>query len=157
MSKSCSLAKDDSSSGDEPSFVTLLSLQDFEGTETTLFDRGEEITLDLTVRNRLDSASQVDLPDGRTADFVVVRENTNDVVWQWSKNQAAFPTTAHTLEFAAAESKPYSVTWNQQTDNGNAVSAGTYEARGVLVYSGFDSNPLTSNQLGSTLVRFTIN
>ena len=39
---------------------------------------------------------------------------------------------------------------------GDHLPPGDYEARGVLVYSDFDINPLKSNQLASTLVRFTI-
>jgi hypothetical protein len=37
------------------------------------------------------------------------------------------------------------------------VRVGSYEARGVLVFDGFDNNPLRASQLGSQLEQFTIN
>jgi hypothetical protein len=37
------------------------------------------------------------------------------------------------------------------------VGVGSYEARGVLIFDGFDDHPLRASQLGSPLERFTIN
>ena len=112
----------------------------------------------LPVRNRRDSAESVDFSDSRTTDFVVARANTDNVVWQLSKETAAPSPTATTLDFAAGETKTFTTTWDQtDSDNGDQVRTGTYEARGVLVFEGFDSRPLRASQLGSPLESFTIN
>jgi hypothetical protein len=154
-SRSCSLATS-GANGNDPSFVAHLELRDINGDTTDSFQRGELINLVLTVRNRLDSKATAEFTTARESDFVVVRENTNDVVWKWSHDRT-FPQVATTLEFAPSETKSFSVTWNQTDSNGNALQAGTYEARGALVYAGFDTSPLQANQFGSTLERFTIN
>jgi Intracellular proteinase inhibitor len=159
-SRSCSFVSspdtDDGNGGDRPSFVAHLELQDLNGEITDTFERRDQITLVLTVRNRLDSAASAEFPSTRTSDFVVVRENTEDVVWQWSDDKA-FSQIPTTLDFLPGETKTFTVTWDQTSSAGVQVSSGTYEARGVLVYTGFDSNPLRSNQMGSTLERLTIN
>lgn len=155
-SSSCSIGGSDDRNGEEPSFVTQLTLRNLDGEITDSFERGEPITMVLTVRNRLRTSASVDFTTTRTSDFVVVRENTDNVVWQWSAGQLPFPTRPTTLDFAAGETKTFTVTWTQVDNNDAQVRAGTYEARGVLVYTGFDSNPLRSNQMGSTLERFTI-
>ena len=56
---------------------------------------------------------------------------------------SSISTVPGTLSFAPGETQTFSVTWNQILANGNELRAGNYEARGVLVYSGFDSNPLS--------------
>lgn len=165
-SRSCSLGNigddddDDNGGGggnnEEPSFVTTLELRNSDGEIADQFDRGESIQMTLTVRNRLNSAVQVDFTTTRTSDFIVVEENTDDVVWQWSDDEGPFSDIETTLDFAAGEIRTFTVTWDQEGDNDNQVRADTYEARGVLLYEDFDSNPLRTNQLGSTLVRFTI-
>ncbi|MGH8284888.1 MAG: BsuPI-related putative proteinase inhibitor, partial [Steroidobacteraceae bacterium] len=146
-----------SSNGDRgsPSFVADLTLRTSAGSISDTFDQGDEIELTLTVRNRLNSAATVQFPSARTSDFVVVRENSADVVWKWSADRA-FAQVVTELDFEAGETKTVRVIWNQLDDSGMQVPAGPYEARGVLVYEGFDSNPLRSDQFGSTLERFTI-
>lgn len=158
--RSCSLSdRNDGDGGDEPDFVTRLEIQDSSGQITDTFERGELIQMVLTVRNRRDTAVSVDFPTTRTFDFVVVRENSNDVVWQLSESAGAAPpsTIPTTLDFAPNQTQTFTATWSQVDNDGNDVRTGAYEARGVLVYDGFDSNPLRSNQLGSTLESFTIN
>jgi hypothetical protein len=138
-----------------PSFVTNLTLRNAAGQTADTFAAGEQIEMVLTVRNRLDSAATVEFPSARTADFLVVRENSSVLVWLWSQGRA-FAQVVTEVEFAAGETKTISVSWNQTDNAGNPVAPGTYEARGVLVYEGFDANPLASDPLGSTLQRFTI-
>ncbi len=152
---SCSLSNIGGGSGDNPSFVTELRLQDLDGRVTDSFARNDTITLVLTVRNRLNTTATIQFPTGRQSDFVVVRQNTNDVIWKWSSDRT-FPQTQSELEFAAGQSRSFSFDWNQLDDSGNPLRSGDYEARGVLVYSDFDGNPLKSNPQGSTLVRFTV-
>lgn len=149
----------DGDDGDNPDFATRLEIQDAGGQITDTFERGELIQMVLTVRNRRNEAVTVEFPTTRTFDFVVVRENSDDVVWQLSDSAGAAPpsTIRTTIDFAPNQTQTFTTTWSQVDNDGNEVRTGAYEARGVLVYDGFDSNPLRSNQLGSTLERFTIN
>jgi hypothetical protein len=158
--RSCSLGGSNNSGdgGDDPTFVATLQLQDTTGNVTDSFQRQELIQMILTVRNRRDTSESIDFSDSRTSDFVVVRANTDNVVWQLSKETAAPSPTATTLDFAPGETKTFTTTWDQtDSDNGDQVRTGTYGARGVLVFDGFDSRPLRASQLGSPLESFTIN
>jgi hypothetical protein len=147
---------DDDGNNGQPSFVTTLELRNVAGDIVNTFDRGERIEMTLSVRNRLDSQVEVDFETTRTSDFVVVDENTDDVVWKWSEGQGPFDDIETMITFEPGETQTFTASWDQRGASGNQVRADTYEARGVLVYDGFDSNPLQSNQLGSNLVRFTI-
>jgi hypothetical protein len=158
--RSCSFGSSDDSGdgGDDPTFVTTLQLQDNEGNVTSSFQRGEQIQMILTVRNRRDTTETVEFTDSRQSDFLVVRENSSGIVWQLSEEGAAPSPTPSTLEFAPGETKTITTSWNQlDSDGGDQVRVGTYEARGVIVFDGFDNSPLRSSQLGSPLERFTIN
>jgi hypothetical protein len=158
--RSCSLRGSDNSGdgGDDPTFVATLQLQDSTGDVTDSFERGATIQMVLTVRNRRDTTETIDFTDSRTRDFVVVRANTDNVVWQLSKETAAPSQTPTTLTFGPNESQTFTTTWDQtESDSGDQVRTGTYEARGVLVFDGFDTNPLRASQRGSQLERFTIN
>jgi hypothetical protein len=159
-SRSCSIGSSDNNGdgGDDPTFVTTLQLQNTTGEITDTFQRQELIQMILSVRNRRDTTQTMDFTDSRTSDFVVVRENTSDVVWQLSKESAAPSPNPTTLTFAPNEIKTFTTTWDQtESGSGNQARVGAYEARGVLVFDGFDSNPLRASQRGSQLERFTIN
>ena len=158
--RSCSLggSNNGGDGGDDPTFVATLQLQNSTGDVTDSFDRGATIQMVLTVRNRRDTTETIDFTDSRTRDFVVVRANTDNVVWQLSKETAAPSPTPTTLTFGPNETQTFTTTWDQtESDSGDQVRTGTYEARGVLVFDGFDSRPLRASQLGSPLERFTIN
>jgi Intracellular proteinase inhibitor len=158
--RSCSFGSsgDSGDGGDDPTFVTTLQLQDSEGNVTNSFERREQIQMILTVRNRRDTTERVEFTDSRQSDFLVVRENSSGIVWQLSEETAAPSPTPTTLEFAPGESKTFTTTWDQlESDSGDRVRVGTYEARAVVVFDGFDNSPLRSSQLGSPLERFTIN
>ena len=76
----------------------------------------------LTVRNRRDTSETIDFTDSRTRDFVVVRENTDNVVWQLSEEEAAPSQTPTTLEFGPNEIKTFTTTWEQtDSDGGDQV------------------------------------
>jgi hypothetical protein len=154
-SKSCRIIQDNIETRDGQ-FVTALTVQDAGSQITDVFERGEQIQLVMTVRNELETSAVVQFPSSRTSDFVVVRAGTADVVWQWSENQPPFLPTPSELQFAPGETKTFTQIWNQVGRTGLQVRTGTYEARGVLVFSGFDADPLQENQLGSALARFTI-
>jgi hypothetical protein len=159
-SRSCSLGSSNNGGdgGDDPTFVAMLQLQNSSGDVTNSFERGTTIQMVLTVRNRRDTTETIDFTDSRDRDFVVVRANTDNVVWQLSKETAAPSPTATTLTFGPNETQTFTTTWDQtDSDGGDQVSNGAYEARGVLVFDGFDANPLRASQIGSQLERFTIN
>ena len=145
------------SNNDNPAFVTDLTLVNSAGQTTDTFNRDEPIQMQLTVRNRLDTSAEAQFPTNRTSDFVVVPEDSTEVLWKWSTanlpNPSATPTT---LTFQPGETKTFTVTWNQVGDNGLPVTPGNYEARGALVYDGFDVDPLQTNSMGSSPKRFTI-
>ena len=143
-------------SNNDQSFVTQLALINVDDQETDTFDFGERITMQLTVRNTSDNTVDADFLTARTSDFVVVDPNSNAVLWKWSTSQPAFAATPTTLTFQPGETKTFTETWTQTSDNGAAVNPGTYEARGVLVYDDFDLSPLESNNLGSSPTQFTI-
>jgi len=160
--KSCSgFGSSSNNSGDggnDPTFVTTLQLQDASGNVTDSFERNSTITMILTVRNRRDTTETIDFTDSRTRDFVVVRDNTETVVWQLSKETAAPSPNPITLTFGPNESQTFTTTWDMtESGSGDPVRVGTYEARGVLVFDGFDGHPLRASQLGSELEQFTIN
>jgi hypothetical protein len=142
-------------SGVGPSFVTELSLRDANGALSDSFARGELIELRLTVRNRLSTAATVEFTSARQSDFVVIRQGSQVLVWKHSQGKV-FAQVLTELEFAAGETKTFTATWDQVDSGGQPVDAGVYEARGVLIYDGFDADPLRSHEMGSTLERFTI-
>ena len=159
--RSCSLGSSSNNGGDggnDPTFVATLQLQDSAGNVTDSFERNGTIQMILTVRNRRDTTETIDFTDSRTRDFVVVRANTETVVWQLSKEEAAPSPNPTTLTFGPNQTQTFSIIWDQtESASGDQVPVGTYEARGVLVFDGFDDHPLRASQLGSELEQFTIN
>lgn len=156
-SQSCTLRdllKKDSNS--DLSFSTTLRLLDNTGSATTTFNQGDSIQFELQVNNLDDNSATLNFDTTQQTDFVVVKADSSDVVWQWSKHQPAPSETASTLEFAGNQSRTFTVNWDQTDDNGNLLDRGNYEARGVVIFDGFSNDPLKQNQLGSTLERFTI-
>ena len=144
--------------GTNASSQATLPLQNPPGDVTDRFDRGALLQMSLTVRNRRDTTETMEFTDSRTSDFVVVRANTETVVWQLSKESAAPSPTPGTLTFGPNETMTFTTTWDQtESDSGDQVRTGNYEARGVLVFDGFDDHPLRASQRGSPLEQFTIN
>jgi hypothetical protein len=158
--RSCSLGSSNTrgDGGNDPTFVATLQLQDSSGDVSDSFERGATVTMILTVRNRRDTTQTIDFNDSRTRDFVIVRANTDNIVWQLSKETAAPAPGPTTLTFGPNETQTFTTTWDQtDSDGGDQVRVGDYEARGVLVFDGFDDHPLRASQLGSELEQFTIN
>jgi Intracellular proteinase inhibitor len=155
-SKSCRIIQDNIENRDDLEFATALTLQDAGGQITDTFVRGDQIQLVMTVRNELETTARVQFQTSRTFDFVILEDGTDDIVWQWSRDQTAQQTPTE-MVFAPLETKTFTQIWNQvRSTSGLPVRTGTYEARGVLVFDGFDSDPRAENQMGSALVRFTI-
>jgi hypothetical protein len=137
------------SSGDGPTFTTSLALQDAAGVEKTRFQRGEVITLQLTVRNRTDHGVELDFASGQQYDFFVFDSGSNDVRWLWSA-AALFTQGSSTLTFAGGEARVFSVDFAQD------LPRGAYEARGAVLFDELHANPLAPHELGSTLRDFVI-
>ena len=155
MSKSCRVIQDDVEERDDLSFVTALTTQDAGGQITDTFERGDPIQLVMTVRNELTTNAVVQFPTALQSDFVIVEAGTSEVVWQWSEGQT-FAQGRSELQFLPEQTRTFTQTWDQINRLGVRVRPGTYEARGVLVFSDFNSDVLAENQQGSDLERFTI-
>lgn len=154
-SKSCRLIQDNIENREDLSFAVALTVQDAGGEITDTFERGETIQFVMTVRNELETQATVEFPTARQSDFIVVRSGTADEVWQWSDGRT-FAQARSELSFAAGETKTFNVIWNQTSESGVQVRSGTYQARGVLHFTGFDTDPLQDNEQGSELASFRI-
>jgi hypothetical protein len=131
-------------------FVTDLVLKTATGTVRNDFAPGEPITFELRVRNRRQAEAVVQFSSGQQFDFVVLDDGTNRVRWQWSRRRAFTQATTE-LVFAPGETKIFTVTWDQLDDADLPVGGSDYEARGVLLFAEFASDPLFPHQLGSLL------
>jgi len=149
-SKSCRLIMDNIENRDGLQFAVALSLQDINGEATDTFELGEPVQLVLTVRNELETSAVVEFSTGRTFDFVVLERGDSRVVWKWS-DRRSFAQAVTQIEFASGETKTFTQVWNQVDRNGAPVRSGDYEARGVLVFSGFDADPRIEHEMGSAL------
>jgi hypothetical protein len=143
-------------SGNGPTFTTTLRLLDSSGAATTRFDRGEIIRFELTVRNRTANTVIVQFNSGYQYDFVAFRNGGNAPVWKWS-DLVTFIQANTELSFAPNESKVFTVDWSQQARTGELLPRGAYEARGVLYFTAFATDPLAPHEQGSTLSAFQVN
>lgn len=143
-------------SGNGPTFITTLRLLDTAGTVTNRFDRNEIIRFELTVRNRTANTVIVQFSSGYQYDFVAFRNGGNTPVWKWS-DLATFTQATTELSFAPNESKVFTADWSQQARSGETLPRGAYEARGVLYFTAFATDPLAPHEQGSTLSAFQVN
>lgn len=150
---SCSVGDDGEFGG--PTFVADLTLRNAAGNVDDEFAPGETITLELTVRNRSDLEAVLEFTSGQQFDFAVLDSGTSRVRWKWSRGKA-FTQANSELVFAPDQTRTITVQWDQRDDAGLPVAPGNYEARGVLIFGQFASDPLFPHQLGSPLRRFTI-
>lgn len=149
-----SCSTDDSEFGG-PTFATDLTLRNAAGNATQEFAPGEPITLELTVRNRSSNEAILQFASGHQSDAVVLDSGTSRVRWKWSHGKAFTQATSE-LAFAPEEVKTVTLVWNQVGNDGFPVGPGNYEARGVLLFGQFATDPLALHQLGSPLRPFTI-
>ena len=146
---------DDIDSGTGPRFSTRLVLRNSAGAETATFDRGDLITFEITIRNRTGETVRLQGCCPPESDFFVFDDGDEELRWQWSEGRA-FPAVITDLVFTPNETKTMQVTWNQVTRSGAMLSAGQYDARGVVTRAPFQTDPLASSELGSNLRSFTI-
>jgi hypothetical protein len=146
---------DGNGSGDGPTFTTTLVLKDSSGAIRGQFQRGDLMTFELIVRNRTDQSVRIQFADGAQQDFTVFDDGTHVLRWRWMTGKV-FTQATTDLVFAAHETRTFSATWDQVMDQGALLDAGRFEARGVVLFSGYSNDLQAPNELGSTLVPFTI-
>jgi hypothetical protein len=137
-------------------FDTSLVLRDAQIGSAASFRVGATIVFELQVHNRSDFSRTLTFNDARQYDFVVFDANQRTVRWKWSEGRT-FAQSTTDLHFAPRETKSFRVEWNQLTRSGAVLEAGAYDARGALVFSGFDADPQRRDELGSPLQRFAVN
>ena len=146
---------DNGNGGVVGTFSTNLVLRDSSGVATNSFVFGEQIRFDLESRNSSSQMVTLTFPDAQIYDFVVLPENSSEVIWRWSDNMT-FPDVVTRLTFDPHSSKAYSVLWTGILADGTQLPAGNYRARGALVFDELASDPLAASDKGSPLVSFTV-
>jgi hypothetical protein len=157
-SSSCSF---NSGSGDDDppdpgsSFSSTLRLRDVAGVETASFVFGEPVRFDFEIVNRTNRQQRLQFPDAQTHDFLVVNDQTIQVRWKWSDGQD-FAQANTELLFEPYASKAFTLYWPGTLADGTQLPPGSYQARGTLVFDGFETNPLAPSDLGSELEAFQV-
>ena len=136
-------------------FRTTLTLRDANGTESVRFVMGEPIRFDLEVLNRTNQSVTLQFPDAQIYDFYVLDTGTSRIRWRWSADKD-YPQVITQLTFLPNSSKEYSVVWNGVLGDGTQLPAGSYVARGIIVSDTYNGDPMSTNELGSQLVNFTV-
>jgi hypothetical protein len=136
-------------------FSSTLSLRNVSGVETRSFVFGEPIRFDFEIINRTNAQQRVQFPDAQTHEFLVANQAATQIVWKWSDGQA-FAQVATELVFEPYASKTFTLIWPGTLADGTNLKVGNYQARGALVYPGFEDNPLSANDMASPLEAFTV-
>ena len=138
----------------DPDFATTLVIKDATGQFRDTFSPGEQVVFELTITNLRDRTITVTRGSGQIFDFLVAPAGTRDIVWRQSAGFLFAQVIEHD-EFAAHETRTYSVNWDQDRDDGLPLLPGEYVARGVYaaVGSGFE---FQQSELGSELIPFAI-
>jgi hypothetical protein len=145
----------DDGSGNGTTFETRLVLRDSSGSQTTLFEPNELITLELTVRNKTAVEQTVELPSTLVHEFYVFDDNEETALWVSSDDQTVNPVVTP-LEFAANETKVMSITWNQGLGDGTFLGSGVYDVRGLVAADDVSADPDEPHELRSVLGGFEI-
>lgn len=136
-------------------FGSSLTLRDAAGVETRSFVMGEPLRFDFEIVNLTSQRQTVQFADGQDHDFLVVNDGTSQIRWKWSQNRAFTQATTE-LTFEPNASKTFTLYWPGTLADGTQLPAGTYQARGALLFDGFRANPLASNAMASELETFTV-
>jgi hypothetical protein len=145
----------DDGSGNGTTFETRLVLRDSSGSQTTLFEPNELITLELSVRNKTAVEQTIDLPSTLVHEFYVFDDNEETALWVSSDDQTVNPVVTP-LEFAANETKVMSFTWNQGLADGTFLASGVYDVRGLVAAEDVSADPDEPHELRSVLRGFEI-
>jgi hypothetical protein len=136
-------------------FSSTLTLRNVSGVETRSFVFGESIRFDFEIINTTNAQQRVQFPDAQTHEFLVANQAATQIVWMWSDNQA-FAQVATELVFEPYASKTFTLIWPGTLTDGTNLEVGSYQARGALVYPGFENSPLAPNDMASPLEPFTV-
>jgi hypothetical protein len=140
---------------DGDSFTSTLTLRDVSGVETGSFVFGEPVRFDFEIVNLTNREIRVPFPDTQDHDFIIVNGGSTEVRWKWSQNMA-FAQVNSELTFLPYASKTFSLYWPGTLADGTQLPAGTYRARGALVFDGLRADPLAPNEMGSEMESFTV-
>jgi len=156
---SCSFKSGSGSGDDVPgggsTFSSTLQLRNISGVETSSFVFGEQIRFEFEIENRSVRTMHILFSDAQMSDFRVVNGGTIQVRWMWSETQEfAMGSTELVLEPGAV--KAYTLVWDGTLTDGTHLPAGDYQARGLVVFDGYETNPLKPSEFGSPLVPFTV-
>jgi hypothetical protein len=136
-------------------FGSSLTLRDASGVETRSFVMGEPVRFDFEIVNLTNQRQRVQFADGQDHDFIVVNNGTSQIRWKWSQNMVFTQATTE-LTFEPNASKTFTLYWPGTLADGTQLPAGTYQARGALLFDGFRANPLAPNAMASELETFTV-
>ena len=136
-------------------FGSSLTLLDISGVETRSFVFGEPVRFDFEIVNLTSERQRVQFADGQDHDFIIVNNGTSQIRWKWSQNMVFTQATTE-MVFEPNASKTFTLYWPGTLADGTHLPAGTYQARGALVFDGFRANPLAPNDMASELETFTV-
>ena len=141
--------------GGNGEFRSTLVLRNVSGVETSSFVFGEPIRFDFAVENLTGRQLRISFPDAQMTDYLVVNQGTTQIRWMWSEDQS-FAQVRTELVFEPFATQSFSVTWNGSLSDGTNLPPGSYEARGLLLFDGYEANPLAPSQLAAPLQPFVV-
>jgi len=141
--------------GGPDTFNGTLVLRDVNNVETGEFVFGEPIRFTFTIENLTNREMSVQFRDSQTYDFLVADNGSQRIRWQWSDGQSFSPVATEVV-FAPDASKTFTVLWNGVLADGTQLPRGNYQARGLMVYAGYENNPLAPSEFGSPLEPFRV-
>ncbi|HEU5135805.1 MAG TPA: BsuPI-related putative proteinase inhibitor [Steroidobacteraceae bacterium] len=141
--------------GGPDSFRTTLVLRDVNNVVTDNFVFGEPIRFDVTIENLTNREISVQFRDAQTYDFLVADNGTLQIRWQWADDRV-FAQVATEVVFAPNTSKTYTALWSGVLADGRHLPPGNYQARGVMLFTGYETNPLAPSEFGSPLEPFRV-
>jgi len=136
-------------------FRSALTLRNVSGVETSSFVFGEQIRFEFEIENSSVRTMHILFPTAQQTDFLVVNAGTTQLRWVWSETQD-FALGSTELVFTPGETKFFTLVWDGTLADGTNLPPGGYEARGLLVYDGYATNPLRPSEFASPLVPFTV-
>ena len=138
-------------------FGTAFTLRDGAGQEATTFARGASITFDLSVRNRTASPQTIPFSSGQLFEFQVFPRDADSPLWMRSTG-LVFTLNQPKVSLGPGERRSFSAVWDQIADDGAAIGAGVFEARGFLdVLAGLGVRPLEDPRVADVhALEFTV-
>ena len=141
--------------GGNGEFRSTLVLRNVSGVETSSFVFGEPIRFDFAVENLTARQLRISFPDAQTTDYLVVNSGTTQIRWMWSEGQS-FAQVRTEVVFEPYATQSFSVTWNGNLSDGTNLPPGSYQARGLMPFDGYEANPLAPSELAAPLQPFSV-